>query len=125
MLFRIDHHSGVPAYRQLMEQIKLQISLGALKPGDELPSTRALSTEIDLNHMTISKAYSLLEREGLLEHQRGRPLAVAASAGADPSQTRLDALRAALQPVAQLAHQLGISRQEALDLLGDCLDQQS
>jgi DNA-binding transcriptional MocR family regulator len=62
MLIVVDPHSGVPVYRQLMDQIRFHIASGLLKPGDELPSTRALSTELGVNPMTVSKAYSFLER---------------------------------------------------------------
>src|SRR5689334_16298739 len=72
----IDHHNGVPAYRQIMDQLKLQIVTGVLPAGTEMPSTRGLSAEISLNPMTISKAYSLLEREGVLERRRGQTLVV-------------------------------------------------
>ena len=49
MLISIDHHSGVPVYRQLMDQIKFHIATGLLKPGDELPSTRVLSAQLGVN----------------------------------------------------------------------------
>ena len=70
MLITIDHHSGVPVYRQLMDQIKFHIASGLLKPGDQLPTTRVLSGELEINPMTISKAYSFLEMEGLVERRR-------------------------------------------------------
>ncbi len=123
MLIQIDHHSGVPAYRQLIEQIKLQIALGELSPGDPLPSTRALSAEIDLNPMTISKAYSLLERDGHLVRQRGKPLTVAASSAEEQTCSIQNTLREALAPAAALSHQLGLSKEEALETFRALLNQ--
>ena len=74
MLISVNPHSGVPVYRQLMDQIKFHIASGLMKPGDELPSTRMLSSELGVNPMTISKAYSFLEKEGIVERRPGRPL---------------------------------------------------
>ncbi len=54
MLIVVDPHSGVPVYRQLMDQIKFHVATGLLNPGEELPSTRALSAELGINPMTIS-----------------------------------------------------------------------
>lgn len=125
MLIQIDHHSGVPAYRQLIEQIKLQIALGELSPGDSLPSTRNLSAEIDLNPMTISKAYSLLERDGIVVRQRGKPLAVAAASIQEQAQTVRATLRDALAPAAALSHQLGFSEEEALETFRTLLKQRN
>ncbi|MDQ8203557.1 GntR family transcriptional regulator [Pelagicoccus sp. SDUM812003] len=123
MLIRIEHHSGVPAYRQLIEQIKRQIALDHLKPGDELPSTRALSAQIGLNPMTISKAYNLLERDGALLRQRGKPLVVAPQLDASPKQTVEDAMKNALRDAAALAHQLGVSQADAVKIFKALLKQ--
>jgi len=126
MLITIDRHSGVPAYRQLLDQIRFQIAGGLLAAGDELPSTRGLSAEVGTNPMTISKAYGLLEREGLLERRPGLSLVVASSAGADGPRAaalRCEAeLRRALEEGATKAQQLGIPRARALELFGEALD---
>ena len=63
MLIEVDRHSGVPVYRQIMDQIKFHVAGGLLRPGAELPSTRTLSAALGLNPMTVSKSYSLLEME--------------------------------------------------------------
>ena len=77
MLLQIDHHSGQPIYRQVMEQIRRQILAGHLGEGEQLASVRELAGQLNVNPMTISKAYSLLEIEGLLERRRGVGLFVA------------------------------------------------
>jgi GntR family transcriptional regulator len=122
MLFVIDHHNGVPAYRQIMEQIRLQISSGVLRPDDELPSTRVLSAELSLNPMTISKAYSLLERDGVLERRRGQTLTVRALHEDDQQTHKLDQLRKSLANPASIARQLGISPAQATKIFRELLD---
>ena len=93
MLISIDHHSGVPVFRQIIDQVRFHIASGLLSPGDELPSTRSLSSELGLNPMTVSKAYSLVEAEGIVERRRGRPLTVKAMPEADVEARKIEHLR--------------------------------
>ncbi len=76
-MFTLDPHSGVPIYRQLVEQVRRLVAGGQLVPGAELPSVRDVAQAHAVNPMTVSKAYALLEAEGLLERRRGRPMTVA------------------------------------------------
>ena len=122
MLLVIDHHNGVPAYRQIMDQIKLQIAAGVLPAGTEMASTRGLSAELSLNPMTISKAYGLLEREGVLERRRGQTLVVRALPAGEQQTNKLEPLRQHLASAAVLARQRGISREQALKLFRETLD---
>jgi len=123
MLIVVDPHSGVPVYRQLMDQIKFHISTGLLKPGDELPSTRSLSSELGINPMTISKAYSFLERDSVVERRPGRPLVVKAQSDRQKQEGKIDQLREHLAPTITVIKQMGISRDDAVktfrDMLGD------
>lgn len=121
-LLVINPHNGVPAYRQLMDQIRLQIATGVLAPGAEMASTRSLSAELKLNPMTISKAYTLLEHEGVLERRRGQTLVVSRRAAGDAGADKLDHLRKPLQEAAALAHQLGIARPRAVALFRQILE---
>lgn len=122
VLIVIDVHSGVPAYRQLVDQIRLQIAGGRLRPGDEIPSTRALSADLGLNPMTISRAYALLEEEGVLDRRPGLPLVVRARSGATSAAARTAQLARALRPLASMARQLGMSGKEAGDTLRRLID---
>ena len=122
MLITIDVHSGVPAYRQLVDQIRLQVAGGRLQPGDEIPSTRALSAGLGLNPMTISRAYALLEEEGILERRPGLALVVRARSGATTATARSAQFTKALRPLASMARQLGISGKEAGDALRRLID---
>ncbi len=121
MLIVVDAHSGVPVYRQLIDQIRFQAASGLLRPGDELPSTRVLSAELGINPMTVSKAYSLLEREGVVERRPGLPLLIAAPAPAVARARRSEELRKALAPAVTVARQLEVPAATALDLFRDLL----
>lgn len=121
MLIVVDPHSGVPVYRQLMEQVKLHVAGGLLRPGDELPSTRGLSVELGVNPMTVSKAYSYLEREGVVERRPGLPLVVADLGEDEISASRRRQLRQALAPTVTLVRQLGIPAAEAAALFTEML----
>lgn len=65
-----------PIYLQIEERVRLGIAQGLLKTGDQLPSVRVLATQLLVNPNTVAKAYSNLQRAGLLESQRGKGLFV-------------------------------------------------
>ena len=122
MLIVVDPQSGVPVYRQLMDQIKFHVASGILKPGDELPSTRALSAELGVNPMTISKAYSFLEREEIVERRPGRPLVVRPLETDQMLDRKLDQLRESLTATVTMVRQLGIRQEDALEIFQRLLD---
>jgi GntR family transcriptional regulator len=69
--FRIDSKSGVPFYRQIIEQVKFAVARGDLQPGDQLPTVRQLAVELSINPNTVIRAYKEMEIEGLLETHQG------------------------------------------------------
>jgi GntR family transcriptional regulator len=69
--FRLDSNSGVPRYRQIQDQIRFGIASGMLQAGEQLPTVRALAVELSINPNTVIKAYSELEREGVLTSEQG------------------------------------------------------
>ena len=71
MRFYIDPASGVPFYRQIIDQIKYAIARGELRPGDQLPTVRQLAVDLSINPNTVGKAYSQLEILGILQTQQG------------------------------------------------------
>ena len=71
MYIQIENLSDRPVYRQIMDQIKLQIALGKLTKGDKLPTVRDLAANLVINPNTIAKAYRLLEREGVIATRSG------------------------------------------------------
>lgn len=68
---RIDLKSGVPFYRQIIDQVKSAIATGRLEPGDRLPTVRQLAVDLSVNPNTVSRAYTELELTGLVETQLG------------------------------------------------------
>jgi GntR family transcriptional regulator len=116
MILVVDPHSGIPVYRQIVEQIRFHVASGLLEPGEEIPSTRALSAQLGVNPMTISKAFSLLEEEGVLERRPGRPHIVPRGRNANLDATRLEQLERALRPVATQARQLAVAPEDAVRL---------
>jgi len=71
MKFHIDPASGVPFYRQIIDQIKYAIARGEVRPGDQLPTVRQLAVDLAINPNTVGKAYSQLEILGILQTQQG------------------------------------------------------
>lgn len=69
--FSLDLHSGVPVYRQIMDQVSGGIAAGALVGGDQLPTVRQLAVDLSVNPNTVIRAYRELEIRGLLETQQG------------------------------------------------------
>lgn len=109
-MFILNPQSGIPIYRQLTEQIRRMIAGGQLNAGDDLPSVRELAIEHAINPMTISKAYSLLEAEGLLVRLRGKPMQVAGvNALKQTVELRLTHLHPQLEHLVLAARQLEIS----------------
>jgi GntR family transcriptional regulator len=80
--FRLNVSSGVPLYVQLMEQIKHAVETGALRPGDQLPTIRALAQELVMNSNTVVRAYRELEHEGIVELRHGLGAFVSSSVSA-------------------------------------------
>lgn len=71
MGFRIDTKSGVPFYRQIVEQVKFGIARGDLQPGDQLPTVRQLAVDLSINPNTVIRAYRELEIEGVIDTYQG------------------------------------------------------
>jgi len=121
-LFDIQPQQATPIYRQVVEQVQRLVAGGQLGPGDELPSVRAVAERHAINPMTVSKAYSLLEAEGLLERRRGVGMVVAARAQpALSGEDRLALLTPTVQALVQQARQLGIPPEQAMQALARAL----
>jgi GntR family transcriptional regulator len=72
MNLEIDFRSGIPIYLQVVERVKQMIAGGRLKPGDQLPTVRALALELRVNFNTIARAYRILDESGIISTQQGR-----------------------------------------------------
>jgi len=124
MILVVDLHSGIPVYRQLVEQIRFHVASGLLKPGDEVPSTRTLSARLGVNPMTISKAFGLLEEDHVLERRPGLPHIVPRQRRAKLHTTRLRQLEQALRPVVTKTRQLELEPEEAVQVFRRLLKKQ-
>lgn len=123
--FNLNGHSGVPVYRQLIDQVQAAIASGALRPGEQLPTVRLVAVELAINPNTVMRAYRELEIRGVLDTQQGtgtfvadRPLesdpdhtqrklaelASECAARAGAAGLTLDDLIAALKNIADGAH---------------------
>jgi GntR family transcriptional regulator len=69
--FKLDLKSGVPFYRQIIDQVKSAIVTGAIAPGDRLPTVRQMAVDLSINPNTVSRAYMELELTGLVDTQMG------------------------------------------------------
>jgi GntR family transcriptional regulator len=69
--FRLDPHSGVPVYRQIIDQVQAGIASGVLACGDQLPTVRQLAVDLEINPNTVLRAYRELEIRGVLQTQQG------------------------------------------------------
>lgn len=117
LYFQLNVHSGVPVYRQLMDQIGHYVAGGALTPGDQLPSIRELAKALAVNPTTIVKAYGELAHEGLIEILHGRGAFVATSAPVWPPERRRERLQTLASQLAVESRQMGASDTEAFAAL--------
>ncbi len=122
--FQINTGSTEPIYRQLVEQVRRRVASGQLVAGQEIPSVREVAQALAVHPMTVSKAYSLLEAEGLLERRRGLAMRVAAQhSRAQPAADRIALLRPTLERAAAEVHQLEVPAKQALQLFEQILNQ--
>ena len=121
MLIKIDPHNGVPVYRQILDQVRFQITAGILSAGDQLESVRNLASTLGVNSMTVSKAYSLLEKERLVERHRGQQLVVRSASYVKQESSKEDHVRDALQPAVTIVRQLEVAPEQALAIFRELL----
>ncbi|MGE0268576.1 MAG: GntR family transcriptional regulator [Candidatus Omnitrophota bacterium] len=116
--FQISTSSGVPIYRQVIDQVKTLIATGRLEQGVFLPSVRQVSKELEVNPMTVSKAYSLLEKEGVLEFVRGQGMRVQKSSiPKNNMQKRNEDIVPLLKEVITKSNQLSLGPEKVIELL--------
>lgn len=117
-MFILNPQSGIPIYRQLLDQVRRMVASGQLQPGATLPSVREVALQHAVNPMTISKAYGLLEAEGLLERNRGKPMTVAGQSRTHSLLTRrMEQLEPLIDQVVLAARQLQLPEAELMKAL--------
>lgn len=119
MLLEIDHHSGIPIYRQIIDQVREQIMAGLLKEGEQLMPVRELSAQLAVNPMTVSKAYSAMETEGLLERRRGIGLFIARVHSKRKELNKEAAVETLLSKAVISAMRYGLSEERTQKMLKD------
>jgi len=122
MFIKVNPNSGVPLYRQIMDQIRRAIALGRLKTGEKLPSVRELSHTLEISPITVVKAYNELEHLGVIETRRGRGTFVAEEATLMSYQDRLRAAEELLDNVALDLAGLDLPHNTLTELLVDKLE---
>jgi GntR family transcriptional regulator len=116
--FHLDARSGVPAYLQLVQQVRQAVRLGILRPGDQLPTVKEAVAMLTINPNTVLHAYRQLDLEGLVEGRRGVGTFVAAGP-APPPVDDLKGLRAALERWVGRARAAGLDDESIRALLAD------
>jgi GntR family transcriptional regulator len=114
--FYLDASSGVPAYLQLVQQVKRALRLDMLKVGDQLPTVREVVASIAINPNTVLKGYRALEQEGLVVSRPGQGTFVKRTLGGMPPPD-LSALRSDLLSWMERASAAGLDGESVLDLL--------
>jgi GntR family transcriptional regulator len=120
--YRIDRHTGVATYMQIVQQTKQALRLGLLKPGDRLPTAREVVEVTAINPNTVLKAYRELEREGLVEPRRGQGTFVCRSL-VGPHATPGSPLRVQLTDWAVRAREAGLAREDLAAMFAAILDE--
>ena len=103
---QIDPHSGVPVYRQMMDQIKYYAASGVLQPGDQLPSIRDLAQKLSINPTTVVKAYNELQHGEIIEMRHGKGVFVTERSIRMSDREREKALRRIARQLAVEAAQM-------------------
>jgi GntR family transcriptional regulator len=122
-IFEIHPSSGVPIYRQLVDQVHALIAGGRLQAGDMLPSVRDVAQSAAVNPMTVSKAYSKLDADGVLERVRGQGMRVVGSPTGGTLRQRRQEFRELVAPALHRAVQLGLDEDEIRKVFEGLLDE--
>jgi GntR family transcriptional regulator len=119
--FRLDLHSGVPVYRQIIDRIMGGIAAGVLAGGDQLPTVRQVAVDLAINPNTVVRAYREMEIRGVLETQQGTGTFIAHK---KVEQTEVERSRRLTQLVTEFvarAGSAGFSVEELMEQLNDLL----
>lgn len=122
--FHVDRSSSVPAYAQLVRQVREGLRIGTLRPGDQLPTVRSVVTSCTVNPTTVLKAYRELELSGLVEARQGAGTFVSGTLGhADPHA--MARLRGGLARWLSQAREAGLEDEDVQALLASVIVENS
>jgi GntR family transcriptional regulator len=119
---QLDDRSGVPVYRQMMDQIKYYVAGGTLRPGDQIPSIRELAAALTVNPTTVVKAYTELEREGVIEKRHGKGAFISAASVQLTQAEQETAIRRSAKHLAVEATQLQVPSPKVIHVVSEELD---
>jgi len=122
LLFHINFKSGMPAYLQLVDQVKAAAASGELKPGEPLPSIRPLAEELRLNRNTVAKAYAELESLGVIESQPGKGCFLQQNHSPLRKEIRRKRLIEEIDQAIVMAHHLQVPGPEFLQLIEERME---
>lgn len=120
--FQINPHSGVPVYRQIIDQVKFMVSGNALNKGDQLPSIRDLAKQLTINPTTIAKSYEIMANEGVVEKIPGKGVFITDFSKALNKAEKEQKLRELARQMVVEADQLGLSSGVIMRIIGEELD---
>src|SRR5215472_1234550 len=115
--FRLDLHSGVPVYRQVIDQVRGGVASGALAAGDQLPTVRQLAVDLAINPNTVVRAYRELELGGLLETHQGTGTFISAQKMRGGNEERARQLARIAEDTVSRAGAAGFSIEELIEEL--------
>jgi GntR family transcriptional regulator len=117
--FRLNAHSGVPVYRQLIDQVLSAVAMGTLRAGDQLPTVRQVAVDLAINPNTVMRAYREMEIRAILDTQQGAGTFIAEMKEALPQQARERQLAQLAGEFTARAGALGFSLDELMRALRD------
>lgn len=120
-LFRLDSSTGVPFYRQIIDQVLLAVGDGRLKPGTQLPTVRQLAVDLSVNLNTVARAYREMEIRGIVQTQQGTGTFIAARTGAKTREKR-KAMQELVDRFIANGEALGIPLEDLVEALADRAD---
>ena len=122
LTLQLDFHSGLPIYTQIVEQIQSQLANGILKAGDQLPTVRALASDLRVNFNTVARAYRMLDEARIISTQQGRGTYITEIPPPEVSEKlRQESLSSLTQRYISEALRLGFTHREISQLVKDNL----
>jgi GntR family transcriptional regulator len=120
LILQIDFRSGLPIYIQIVNQVQAQIAGGILKPGDQLPTVRALAEELRVNFNTVARAYRILDEARIISTQQGRGTYITEIPPPKVTEKlRKEALEVLTQRFISEAERLDFSTEEIMEMVRD------
>ena len=120
LILHIDFRSGLPIYTQIVNQIQAQVASGVIRPGDQLPTVRALAEELRVNFNTVARAYRILDEARIISTQQGRGTYITEIPPPNVTERlRRESLKALTQRYLTEAMRLDFSKDEISQMIQD------